>query len=182
MKVEAFEVSGPLKITLDMHSDSRGFFIERFNEARFESFGLPKHFVQDNHSRSLPGVIRGLHFQFAPAQGKLVGVVRGQILDIFVDIRKQSPTFGKTISVELSGDRAEFIWVPAGFAHGFSVLGNEPADVIYKVDASYGPKGEGGIRFDDPTLAIDWKVSKPIVSDRDRALPSFEQYCGAPRF
>lgn len=182
MKVETFSVSGPLKISLDSYRDRRGFFVERFNEAKFGSLGIANRFVQDNHSRSAPGVIRGLHYQHTPAQGKLVSVIRGKILDLFVDIRRSSPTFGKSIAVELNGDLCEHLWIPAGFAHGFSVLGIEPADVIYKVDVLYSASGEGGIRFDDRTLAIDWKVKDPIISDRDLALPSFSDYQKNPRF
>ncbi len=163
-------------IELDMHRDDRGFFVERFNEKGFAELGLPIEYFQDNFSYSLPSVIRGLHYQQNPSQAKLVGCVRGRIWDMAVDIRSQSPTFGKHFGVELSGENGKLLFIPAGFAHGFCVLGDEPADVAYKVDNCYSKEGDGGIAFDDVQLAIDWPVKNPIVSDKDRNLQSFDQY------
>lgn len=157
------------RIALDVYPDARGFFIERFVASKFAGLGITEDFCQDNHSRSVPGVVRGMHFQFDKPQGKLVGVTRGHILDVAVDVRPSSPNFGKHVAVELAAD-TELLWIPPGFAHGFCVLGDEPADVLYKVTAPFNAKGEGGIRFD----LIDWPVKNPILSDRDRSLPSLE--------
>ncbi|MFN0073318.1 MAG: dTDP-4-dehydrorhamnose 3,5-epimerase [Chloroflexota bacterium] len=175
MKITPLEIDGLLLVELDIHGDARGFFVERFHTELFRP-SIPSSFVQDNHSRSAPGVLRGLHFQYRPAQGKLVGVVRGSIWDVAVDIRPSSPTFGRNVGVELSDMNARLLWIPYGFAHGFCVLGNEPADVLYKVDATYDPTGEGGIRWDDPQLAVPWPVQSPVVSTRDQQLPSFADY------
>jgi dTDP-4-dehydrorhamnose 3,5-epimerase len=125
-------------------------------------------------------VLRGLHYQHTPPQGKLVGVLRGQIFDVAVDIRPDSPTYGQYIGVELTDRNGKVLWIPAGFAHGFCVLGDEPADVLYRADALYGPRGEGGIAWNDPDLAVPWPISNPIVSDRDRAMPSFASYRAEP--
>lgn len=176
MHVIPERLSGVLMIELDCFRDERGFFIERFNEHRFREAGVPVRFCQDNHSRSIPGVLRGLHFQTDPAQGKLVGVVRGRIWDVVVDIRPSSPTFGQHLGAELSDANGRLIWIPAGFAHGFCVTGDEPADVIYKVDSPYNKVTERGILWSDPELAIAWPVTHPIVSERDRALASFAEY------
>ena len=169
-------------IQLKIHQDERGFFVERFNKRVFQELGLPIDYYQDNCSFSLPSVIRGLHYQNNPAQAKLVGCVRGRILDVAVDIRKNSPTFGKHVSVELSATNGKLLFIPAGFAHGFSVLGDEPADVMYKVDASYSKEGEGGIKFDDADLNIDWMVKDPIISEKDLQLSSFKKYKENPVF
>jgi dTDP-4-dehydrorhamnose 3,5-epimerase len=180
--VTRLDLEGLMLVQLAVHGDSRGFFVERFQRERFLEHGLPTEFAQDNHSRSGPGVLRGLHYQTNPAQGKLVGVVRGAILDVVVDVRAKSPTFGKHLSVELSDMNGRMLWVPAGFAHGFCVLGTEPADVVYKVDSLYNPKTEGGIHPLDPDLAIAWPVAWPQLSERDRRQPSWKQYQQAPVF
>ena len=180
MRIQPTPIPDLKIIQLDLKGDSRGFFVERFQEARFAEAGLPSRFVQDNHSRSAPGILRGLHYQFAPPQGKLVGVIRGRVWDVAVDIRPGSPTFGHYQALELSGDNGLLFWIPAGFAHGFCVLGDEPADMLYKVDNYYGPGGEGGIRFDDPALAIPWPIQNPQISERDKALPDWKTYCANP--
>lgn len=180
MKVLTVEIEGLLLVELKVLGDSRGFFVERFQETRFGEAGLPNHFVQDNHSRSAPGVLRGLHYQLRPSQGKLVGVVRGKIWDVAVDIRPDSATFGQHFTAELSDMNGRLLWVPPGFAHGFCVLGDEPADVYYKVDAAYNAAGEGGIAWNDSELAIRWPVQSPAVSGRDQKLASFAQYKAAP--
>ena len=162
---------GLLVIELQKHGDNRGFFIERFREDKFKSFGITSAFVQDNHSRSPPGVLRGLHYQTNPPQGKLVGVIRGKILDVAVDIRAGSPTFGKSFSIELSDDNAKLLWVPYGFAHGFCTFGDQPCDVIYKVTGLYNPQSEGGLAWNDPALGISWPVSDPQINARDKAWP-----------
>ena len=180
MKVTHLELEGVILVELDLHRDTRGFFIERFHAARFREFGLPTHFVQDNHSRSAPGVLRGLHYQHTPPLGKLVGVVRGQVWDVVVDIRPHSPTFGQHLSLELSDVNGRLLWVPAGFAHGMCVLGKEPADFLFKTDAFYNAAGEGGIFWADPELSIRWPVQHPTISSRDERLPSFADYRAHP--
>jgi len=180
MKVTRLDIEDVLLIELVVYGDARGFFVERFRAERFREHGLPSEFVQDNHSRSRPGVLRGLHYQHTPAQGKLVGVTRGRIWDVAVDVRPGSPTFGKMVSAELSDMNGCLLWIPPGFAHGYCVLGDEPADLLYKVDASYDPRGEGGIAWDDPDLAVPWPISDPLVSDRDRNMQSFAAYRDTP--
>lgn len=173
--IRELSIQGLKVISLRIFNDDRGFFVERYKLDRFSEHGLPP-FVQDNHSRSKPGVIRGLHYQTNPGQGKLVGVIRGRIWDVAVDLRRGSPTFGKWEALELNDTNGNLLWIPPGFAHGFCVLGSEDADVFYKVDSLYNAKGEGGIRFDDPGLKINWPVSDPIVSVRDRAMPSLSEF------
>lgn len=180
MKIERERLDGVLTIELQQFSDDRGFFIERFNARRFLEAGLPSAFCQDNHSRSVPGVVRGLHYQTSPAQGKLVGVVRGRIWDVLVDIRPGSPTFGEHLATELNDANARLLWIPPGLAHGFCVLGDQPADVVYKVDQPYNRLTEGGILWNDVELAIPWPVTDPIVSERDRQLLSFAEYRAHP--
>ena len=154
--------------------DDRGFFFESFKESEFLSGGIDKKFVQDNFSHSIRGVIRGLHFQKTPkAQAKLVSVLKGEIFDVAVDIRKNSPTYGKWVSEILSENNHKLLYIPEGFAHGFCVL-SEEADVLYKVSNEYSPEHEDGIIWNDPKLNIDWPISKPIVSSNDSKLPLFE--------
>lgn len=182
MQVHKCEIEGLLIIQLDVFADNRGFFTERFHADKFRQNNLPYNFVQDNHSRSVAGVIRGLHYQTNPAQGKLVGVTRGAVWDVAVDIRPDSKTYGKYVGVELTGDNGKLFWIPAGFAHGFCVLGQEPADMLYKVSGLYNKAGEGGIRFDDPDLAISWPIAlnTAIFSERDQHMPSFAEYASNP--
>ncbi len=180
--VKDLSLSGLKLIELKVFADERGFFTERYQLDRFADYGLPRTFIQDNHSRSKPGVIRGLHYQHSPAQGKLVGVIRGAILDVVVDLRKASPTYGKHEAVELSDSNGRLLWVPPGFAHGFCVLGDEHADVMYKVDGAYSPKTEGGLLYSDPALKIQWPVKNPIVSGKDQILPTFADYQKNPVF
>lgn len=170
------EIEGLKIIQLDCFRDDRGFFVERYNESKFANIGLPKTFVQDNHSLSQPGVLRGLHYQFNLPQGKLVSVIRGRVFDVAVDLRLSSKTFGKYFGVELSAENNKLLWIPGGFAHGFCVLGNEPAEVIYKVDHLYNPKGESGIIWNDPDLNIAWPIASPILSPKDKIQPSFSEY------
>ena len=157
--------------------DSRGFFMESFNANVLRDLGLDYKFIQDNQSYSKQGVLRGLHYQNPPyAQTKLVRVLSGTILDVVVDLRKDQPTFGKHYSVELSAESKLQLYVPKGFAHGFSVL-SDKAVVLYKCDAFYNKESDAGIRFDDPSLAIDWKIppDQMIVSAKDRELPFLEK-------
>lgn len=151
-----------------VHGDARGFFFESFNQRQFDAaIGHAVHFVQDNHSRSARGVLRGLHYQLQQPQGKLVRVLQGAIFDVAVDLRRSSPSFGQWLGHELSADNHLQLWLPAGFAHGFLVLG-ESAEVLYKTTDYYAPQHERCIRWDDPALAIDWPLTAaPILSARD---------------
>lgn len=176
MKLIETGLEGLKIVELKFHRDSRGFLVERFNQRSFTEAGLPEQFVQENHSRSLPHILRGMHFQLNPPVGKLVGVIRGAIWDVAVDIRPSSPTFKKSFGIELSESNERVLWIPAGFAHGFCVLGNEPADVLYKMTSLYHPQGEGGIRWNDSDLNISWPYADPLVSERDASLPSFQAY------
>jgi len=155
--------------------DSRGYFFESFNLKTFRAEGIEINFVQDNQSLSLYGVIRGLHYQLQPhPQVKLIRVLVGKVLDVAVDIRKGSPTFGKSFSIELSAKNKKQLFIPAGFAHGFSVL-SEHAEVLYKCDSFYNKESEAGILHNDPSLGIDWKIpaGKAIISEKDSKLPLF---------
>lgn len=167
--------SGLIVIAPYVFNDERGFFTEAYHQDEFEKIGIKEEFVQDNHSRSVKGVIRGLHFQLEPhAQSKLVRCIRGEIYDVAVDLRKKSPTFGQWYGVIVSEENKKMVYVPKGFAHGFSAL-SEVADVVYKVDDFYSREDERGIRFDDPQLQVDWKITNPVVSSRDRSLPRFDR-------
>jgi dTDP-4-dehydrorhamnose 3,5-epimerase len=169
-------INGLTVVELEAIRDERGFFTERYRSSDFGNSGLPTVFVQDNHSRSAPGVLRGIHYQHSPQQGKLVGVVRGRIWDVAVDLRPDSDTFGQSYGCELSDENGRMLWMPAGFGHGFVVIGDEPADVLYKATAEYNPAGEGGIIWSDPDLAIAWPVESPQLSLRDNELPTFLEY------
>jgi dTDP-4-dehydrorhamnose 3,5-epimerase len=182
MKTIPLEISGLVLIELEVRGDARGFFVERYQQEKFRQLSLPERFVQDNHSRSAPSVLRGLHYQSNPPQGKLVGVVRGSIWDVAVDIRPSSPTYGKHLGIELSDMNGRLLWIPAGFAHGFCVQGEEPADVMYKVDHPYNPAGEGGIAWNDPELAVPWSCKDPKISARDQKQSSFARYRAKPAF
>nr|WP_237702072.1 dTDP-4-dehydrorhamnose 3,5-epimerase [Thermococcus sp. AM4] len=169
------EIPDVILIKPKVFGDERGFFMETYKKPDFESAGIKGEFVQDNHSRSRYGVLRGLHFQREPyAQAKIVRVVRGVIYDVAVDLRKNSPTFGKWVGVILSEFNKWQLYIPRGFAHGFLVL-SDVADVIYKVDNVYAPDYEGGIIWNDPELDIDWPVDEPIVSEKDRKLPTLRE-------
>jgi dTDP-4-dehydrorhamnose 3,5-epimerase len=171
------DLEGVLIFEPAVYKDERGYFFESYNEQTFHQHGVTNRFVQDNQSFSKYGVIRGLHYQLDPhPQTKLVRVLQGRILDVAVDIRQGSPTFGKYVSVELSSDNKRQLLVPRGFAHGFSVL-SETAEVSYKCDGLYSKSSEGGIRYDDPQLKIDWQIpqDKVIVSSKDLALPVFAE-------
>ncbi len=157
--------------------DARGFFLETYQQAEFEALGIRDRFVQDNHSRSGRGTIRGLHYQLRHPQSKLCRVVAGEVLDVAVDIRPGSPTFGRHVSAVLSAENKLEIYVPAGFAHGFSVL-SEAAEFLYKCGDLYHPEDERGIRFDDPELGIDWRVATPLLSAKDRAHPRLREVPG----
>ena len=165
------EIPGLVLVESTAFEDRRGFLKEGYRFSTFTSGGVTATFVQDNLSRSRHGVIRGLHYQRPPrAQSKLVGVIRGEIFDVAVDIREGSPTYGRWTSVVLSDRNHQMFFIPAGFAHGFCVLSDE-ADVWYKVDAEHAPELEGGIIWNDPDLGIEWPVADPVLSTRDVSLP-----------
>lgn len=170
MRIEHTSIPEVVIVHPEIFRDARGYFFESFNEKAFAELMFPVHFVQDNESRSCRGVIRGLHYQKGDAaQGKLVRVIRGRVLDIAVDIRRGSPSFGKWAAAELSGENAAQLFIPRGFAHGFSVLSDE-AVFQYKCDRFYDPSAEGAVAWDDPDLGIDWKIpsGEEILSDKDR--------------
>jgi dTDP-4-dehydrorhamnose 3,5-epimerase len=157
-----------------VHPDSRGFFLETFRRDQYAELGIGAEFVQDNHSRSQRGSIRAFHFQLEPGQAKLVRAARGAVYDVAVDLRRDSATYGRHEAFELTDENHRQLFVPIGFAHGFCVL-SEVADVTYKVSSYYDPVAERGIAFDDPDLGIEWPVSHPIVSDRDRSNPKLSE-------
>lgn len=174
MNIIKGKIEGLLIIEPEVYRDTRGYFFESFNKKKLSAYGIKANFIQDNQSKSGYGVIRGLHYQLPPyAQSKLVRVLSGEILDVCVDIRENSPTFGHHMAIKLSSVNQKQLFVPQGFAHGFSVL-SETAVVMYKTDAYYHPGAERGIAFDDPELAIDWQVDtdRMIVSEKDKAHPS----------
>jgi dTDP-4-dehydrorhamnose 3,5-epimerase len=164
------EVDGVLVLEPRLFGDERGFFLETYQFARYAALGMGRPLLQDNLSRSNRGVVRGLHLQNPNPQGKLVTVLRGKVLDVALDVRRGSPSFGRHVAVELSEDNRRQIWVPRGVAHGFSVL-SETADFFYKCDGYYSPKDEIAVRWNDPTIGIDWKVKEPSLSAKDAAAP-----------
>ncbi|NJE54447.1 dTDP-4-dehydrorhamnose 3,5-epimerase [Thermococcus sp. 21S9] len=172
---ERLEIQDVILIKPKVFGDERGFFMETYKKPDFERAGIHEEFVQDNQSHSRYGVLRGLHFQREPyAQAKIVRVVRGVIYDVVVDLRKNSPTFGKWVGVILSEFNKWQLYIPRGFAHGFVVL-SDVADVVYKVDNVYAPDHEGGIIWNDPELGIDWPVDEPIVSEKDKKWPTLKE-------
>lgn len=174
MKFIKTEIEGVMIVETGRFEDARGWFAESFSQREFEAEVCATTFVQDNEVWSRAGVIRGLHYQLPPhAQAKLVRAARGTIIDVAVDVRRGSPTFGRHVAVELSADNRRQLFIPRGFAHGYSVK-SEEALVMYKCDDYYAPKAEGGIRFDDPQLGIDWGgvPGEAIISDKDAALPA----------
>ena len=173
MKIEHTSIPEVIVVHPDIFRDARGYFFESFNEKAFAELVYPVHFVQDNESRSVRGVVRGLHYQKGDAaQAKLVRVIRGRVLDIAVDIRVGSPTFGKWAAAELSGENASQLFIPRGFAHGFSVLSDE-AVFQYKCDSFYDPSAEGAVAWDDPDLGIDWRIpaAEVLLSEKDKRHP-----------
>ncbi|MCH8031794.1 MAG: dTDP-4-dehydrorhamnose 3,5-epimerase [Bacteroidetes bacterium] len=163
-------LEGVLLFEPTVYVDERGFFLERFHASRYREYGIDLPFVQDNHSRSVKGTLRGLHFQKRSPQGKLVEVVQGRVFDVVVDVRPGSTTFGQWHGVELSDENHYQLWVPPGFAHGFCAL-SENADLLYKCTAYYDSEDEGGIAWNDPDLDITWPVDDPLLSTKDNQLP-----------
>ncbi len=170
MQVEATSHPEVLLIRPDVFPDPRGFFMESFHARKYAAQGLPGQFVQDNHSRSTRGVLRGLHYQLNQPQGKLVRVVTGEVYDVAVDIRRGSPRFGQWSGVTLSGENHLQLYIPPGFAHGFLTL-SEQADFLYKCTDFYAPGDEHGIAWDDPGIGIDWPAMDYLLSDKDRDYP-----------
>jgi len=176
MKIHQLAIKDLLLIESDVFSDERGYFLELFNEKRFSDLKLPSYFSQDNLSVSKKNVIRGLHFQESPfAQGKLVRVIKGAVLDVAVDIREKSPTFGKHEALMLTESNNHVLWIPAGFAHGFAVLDDNTV-FHYKCTETYNKAAEVGIRYDDSELDIKWNISNHIVSQKDLELMTFADY------
>lgn len=170
MNVEETTLPGVLLIHPAVFGDERGFFSETYHLARYQEAGVPDPFVQDNHSQSSHGVLRGLHYQIEHPQGKLISVLTGEIFDVAVDIRRGSPTFGSWTGATLSADNHRQLYVPPGFAHGFCVT-SDRADVMYKCTDIYFPAGDRGVLWSDPRLGIDWPVASPDLSEKDQRLP-----------
>jgi len=175
VEVTKLELSGLLRIQPKVFQDDRGWFFEPYNEARYQAAGVTERFVQDNHSRSSHGTVRGLHYQAAPGQAKLLRVTVGRILDVVADIRISSSTFGRWLAVELNAEKHEQLYIPVGFAHGFCVL-SEAAEVLYKVSTLYDGSQERTITWNDPELGVKWPVENPVLSARDRNGESLASY------
>ncbi|MBL4609651.1 MAG: dTDP-4-dehydrorhamnose 3,5-epimerase [Pseudomonas sp.] len=180
MKIIETELPGVLIIEPQVFGDERGFFLESFHAERYREAGIDMAFVQDNHSRSRKGVLRGLHFQRRHPQGKLVRASRGSIFDVAADIDPASPTFGQYVGVTLSDENHRQMWIPPGYAHGFCVLSDE-ADFEYKCTDLYYPNDEGGVFWSDPDLNIQWPLSDPLLSAKDLALPPLADLAKDPR-
>lgn len=179
MNVTATDIPEVLIVEPKVFGDSRGFFLETYQHDKYAAHGISRPFIQDNLSRSSRGVLRGLHLQNPLTQGKLVSVMRGCVLDVALDVRRGSPTFGRHVAVELNDDNRRQLWVPRGFAHGFVVL-SETADFAYKCDNNYSPDHEIVVRWNDPELAIEWGVSSPLLSARDTAAPLLKDVSNLP--
>ena len=171
MNIIETNLPGVLLLEPKVFGDARGFFLESWNRKAFAGLGLDQDFVQDNHSRSARGVLRGLHYQLNEPQGKLVRVVSGAVFDVAVDVRKSSPHFGQWVGYELSADNHRMLWIPPGFAHGFLVL-SDAADFLYKTTAYYAPQWDRGIRWDDPEIGVQWPLEgAPTLSAKDQVQP-----------
>ncbi len=173
LEISKTSIDGVLLIKPKIFGDSRGFFFESYTRRKYEQEGISVEFVQDNHSKSSRGVLRGLHYQISKPQDKLVRVTQGEVFDVAVDIRKDSPTFGRWEGFILSGENMLQLFVPKGLAHGFCVL-SETAEFLYKCSDYYYPEDEGGIIWDDPDLNIEWPIDNPLLSDKDKKYPLFK--------
>jgi len=174
MEVIETRLPGVLLLEPKVFGDARGFFLESWNRQTFAELGFDLDFVQDNHSRSAKGVLRGLHYQLDDPQGKLVRVVSGAVFDVAVDLRKSSPQFGQWVGYELSAENQRMLWIPPGLGHGFLVL-SDTADFLYKTTAYYAPQWDRGVRWDDPEIGVAWPLDgAPILSVKDQALPFFK--------
>ena len=172
------ELDGVVLIEPDVHGDDRGFLVETWRRDRWAGLGVDLDFAQHNHSRSVRGTLRGLHFQTSPGQAKLVRCMRGRIFDVAVDLRRESPTFGRWEGHELDDQRHRQLLVPVGFGHGFCVL-SEVADVSYLLSSPYDPATEAGIAWDDPDVGVEWPVTEPLLSERDRSAPRLSEVAGS---
>jgi dTDP-4-dehydrorhamnose 3,5-epimerase len=179
LKIESKPLRDATVVVPQVFQDPRGFFTETFRADQFKALGLPWEFVQDNHSGSVKGVLRGLHFQWDPPMGKLMRVTRGAAFLVGVDIRKGSPTLGKWFGVEATEENRKMVWAPAGFARGFCVL-SDYAEIQYKCTGTYNNKGESGIRWDDPAIGIEWPVSGALLSDKDRKAQTLAEWLSSP--
>jgi dTDP-4-dehydrorhamnose 3,5-epimerase len=173
MKVHPTKLEGVRVVEPTVHRDARGFFLESYAFKTLQAFGIDTQFVQDNHSRSVQNTLRGLHYQVSPGQAKLVRVLVGEIFDVAVDLRPDSPTFGQWVGQTLSAENFLQMYIPIGFAHGFCVL-SPYADVAYKASAYYDPQAERGLAWDDPAIGIAWPIGDPILSERDRRHPTLD--------
>ncbi len=174
LRVEQTGLPGVLLITPRVFGDRRGFFQETYQEEKYRKAGIPGPFVQDNFSRSCQGTLRGLHYQWPCAQGKLVSVLAGEVYDVAVDIRQGSPSFGKWVGLVLSGENHQQLYIPEGFAHGFCVL-SEQADFVYKCTTPYAPAHEHGLCWSDPALGIAWPLRDPVLSEKDGLFPALAE-------
>ena len=179
IRIESWPLGDVCVLVPQVFQDDRGFFTEVFRADQFKEMGLPTHFVQDNHSGSVRGVLRGLHFQWDPPMGKLMRVTRGTAFLVAVDIRKGSPTLGKWLGLEVSAENRKQIWAPAGFARGFCVL-SDYAEIQYKCTGIHNNKGESGIRWDDPDVGIEWPTTDVQLSEKDRRAQSLKQWLSSP--
>jgi dTDP-4-dehydrorhamnose 3,5-epimerase len=177
MEVLPTRLDGLRLLAPAVHGDQRGFFVETWRADAYAALGIDGPFVQDNHSRSRRGTLRGIHFQLRPGQGKLVRCARGEIFDVVVDLRRGSPTFGEWEGVLLDDVRAHQLWIPVGFGHGFCVV-SETADVVYRVTSYYDPATEAGIAFDDPDVDVEWPDLELLFSERDAAAPRLADIAG----
>ena len=179
IKVEARHLGDVVVLVPDIFQDARGFFMEAYREDQFKALGLPTVYVQDNHSKSSKGVVRGLHFQWEPPMGKLMRVTAGAAFLVAVDIRKGSPTLGKWVGVEASAENRRQVYAPAGFARGFCAL-TDGTEIQYKCTGIYSNKGESGIRWNDPAIGVEWPVKDPIISDKDTKARLLSEWLASP--
>ena len=174
MRIVPSTLPGVLVIEPDVHEDDRGFFLETYHAEKYRGGGIDGPFVQDNHSQSVAGTLRGLHLQLRRPQGKLIRVIQGEIFDVAVDVRRGSPTFGRWVGMTISADNLRQCYVPPGFAHGFAVV-SPIAQVEYKCTELYDPSSEIGVAWNDPALSIAWPIAEPLLSDRDRCHPTLAE-------
>ena len=177
MLIKERQIKGIFEIQLEPHEDKRGFFMRVYDTQLFEEYKIDRNWVQENHSLSVEkGVIRGMHFQFPPhSEAKLIRVINGKIYDVFIDLRKGSPTFGQWDSINLSAGNKKMIYIPRGFAHGYCTL-TENCEILYKMDNYYASNSEDSIRWDDPDVGINWPANKPIISEKDLKAKSFREF------
>jgi len=179
IRVESRHLGEVVVLVPDVFQDSRGFFMETFREDHFKALGLPYQFVQDNHSRSAKGVVRGLHFQWDPPMGKLMRVSLGSAFLVAVDMRKGSPTLGQWFGIDVSAENRRQLWAPAGFARGFCVL-SDTAEIQYKCTGLYNSKAESGVRWNDPQIGVQWPVEQPSLSQKDSEAQTLDQWLNKP--